>query len=119
MYQKSGINGEIIFENNVIKNIVGITVSSCYGVVEMASVARVKDKIFSNISKNYFEQGIVVNDHGNGIIDLDVHIVLGYSIPVKSVTSEIKKRVAYELEKSLNIKLREINIYVEAIDKIG
>ncbi len=119
MYQKSGVNGEIIFEDNVIQNIVGIAVSSCYGVVEMASVRRIRDRIFSNIQKNYFEQGIVVHDYGNGIIDLDVHVVLGYSIPVKSVTNEIKKRVAYELEKSLNIKLREINIFVDAIDKIG
>ncbi len=118
MYQKNALNGEIIFENSVIQNIVGIAVSSCYGVVEMASVRRIKDRIFNN-KKDYYEQGIVVNDYGNGIIDLDVHIVLGYSIPVKSVSSEVKKRIAYELDKNLSIKVRNINVYVDAIDKIG
>lgn len=119
MYQKSGVNGKIVFEDKVIQNVVGIAVSSCYGVVEMASVRRFRDRFFGNIQKDYYEQGIVVNDFGNGIIDLEVHVVLGYSIPVKSVTTEIKKRVAYELEKNLNIKVRQINIFVDAIDKIG
>ncbi len=119
MYEHSTVSGVIKYEDSVIQNTVGITVSSCYGVVEMASVKRVKDYIIDSISGTNFERGVVIRSYDSGIIDLDIHIVVGYSIPVKSVCSEIKKRVAYELEKNLNIKARNIKIFVEAIDKIS
>ncbi len=119
MYRKNSVLGEVKFEDQVIKNTVGIAVSSCYGVVEMASVKRIKDVIFSSIQKDYYEQGIEIHCPSEGIIDLGIHVVLGYSIPVKSVCHEIKNRVAYELEKNLNLKARHIYVYVEAIDKIG
>ncbi len=119
MYEKSTVAGSIIFEDKVIQNTVGITVSSCYGVVEMASVKRIKDYILENISNSNYERGVVIRSYESGIIDLDIHIVVGYSIPVKSVCNEIKKRVAYDLENNLNIKARDIKIFVEAIDKIG
>ncbi len=119
MYSTNTTKGYISFENSVIKNIVGIAVSSSYGVVEMSSVKRIRDYIYSNVDKNYFEQGVVIRDYEHGVIDLDVHIVIGYSIPVKGLALEIKKRIAYELEKNLNIKVRSIVIYIDAIDKIG
>ncbi len=119
MYEKSAVAGLITYDDKVIQNTVGITVSSCYGVVEMASVKRMKDYILNNMSRVNYERGVVIRSYDNGIIDLDVHIVIGYSIPVMSVCREIKKSVAYELEKTLNIKARSIKIFVEAIDKVG
>ncbi len=119
MYEKSAVSGTIIFEDKVIQNTVGIAVSSCYGIVEMASVKRVKDYILNNIAKHNYERGVVIRSYEGGIIDLDIHVVVGYSIPVKSVCEEVKKRVAYELEKNLNIKARNIKVFVEAVDKIG
>ncbi|MFV0424898.1 MAG: Asp23/Gls24 family envelope stress response protein [Bacilli bacterium] len=119
MYVKNGVAGVIVFEDKVIQNTVGITVSSCYGVVEMASVKRMKDYILNSIGKNNYERGVVIRSYESGIIDLDIHIVVGYSIPVKSICNEIKKRVVYDLENNLNIKARDIKIFVEAIDKIG
>ncbi len=119
MYEKNTVSGSIIFEDKVIQNTVGITVSSCYGVVEMASVKRVKDYILDNINPSNYERGVVIRSYNNGVIDLDIHIVIGYSIAVRSVCNEIKKRVAYDLENNLNIKARNIKIFVESIYKIG
>ncbi len=119
MYETNTYDGIITFDDKVIQNIVGITVSSCYGVVEMSSVKRIRDYIYGNVKHNYFEQGVVINSYSHGIIDLSIHVVIGYSIPVRSVCYEIKKRVAYELEKNLNIKVRDIMVFVDAIDKIG
>lgn len=119
MYEKSAVAGTIIYEDKVIQNTVGITVSSCYGVVEMASVNRMRNYIFDNFSKDKFDKGVGIRTYEAGVIDLDIHIVVGYSIPVQTICEEIKKRVAYELEKNLNIKAREIVIFVEAIDRIG
>ncbi|MFV0499396.1 MAG: Asp23/Gls24 family envelope stress response protein [Bacilli bacterium] len=119
MYVKSGVEGSMIFDDKVIQNIVGITVTSCYGVVEMASVRRVKDYLLDSVNKLTYERGVVIKTCKDGIIDLDVHIVVGYSIPVKSICNEIKNRVAYDLENILNIKARNIIIFVDAIDKIS
>lgn len=118
MYEKSLVDGSLIFEDKVIQNIVGIAVSSSYGVVEMASVKRVRDYVIRTMHKKNFEQGVVIKSYNNGIIDLDIHIVIGYRLPIRSICDEVKKRVAYELEKNLNIKVRNMMVYVEAIDRI-
>lgn len=119
MYITNTVDGAITFDDKVIQNIVGITVSSCYGVVEMASVRRLRDYFYTNTQKDYYQQGVVINSFEHGIIDLNIHVVIGYSIPVKSICYEIQKRVAYELEKNLNLKVRKILVCVDAIDKIG
>ncbi len=115
MIKKFSYRGAINVSDAVIKNIVGITTMSCYGVVGMSSQNTIRDFYSEKMNKSNFDRGINLKTNGN-VVDLEIHIVLGYSIPVKNTCEEIRKMVAYQLEKKLEIKARNIDIFVEGID---
>ncbi len=118
MIEKISYKGEINITDSVIKSIVGESTMSCYGVVGMSSQSIFKDFYNEKANNNYSEKGVVVSIDNN-YIDLAIHVVLGYSIPVKNTCREIKKVVAFQLDKQLNIRPRNIKIYVDRIDNIN
>ncbi len=118
MIEKLSYKGDIKIKESVIKSIVGESTMSCYGVVGMSSKSIFKDFYNEKAHNNILEKGVVISVE-DSYVDLSIHVVLGYSIPVRNTCKEIKKVVAFQLDKQLNIKPRKIEIYVDRIDNIN
>jgi len=106
--------GEIDITENAIASLCGAVVSECYGIVGMASKKFFKDSVSVILGKENYCKGIVVTQEDNEL-KLDIYVIVMYGVNILHVVSEAQKKIKYQLEKTLNISLKKINIYVQGI----
>ena len=105
--------GKIDISNEVIASVVGSKVES-YGIVGMASRQQVRDGIAEILGHENYAKGIVVKED-NGVIDIDMYIIVSYGVKISEVANNVQSSVKYTLESSLNIKVNSINIFVQGV----
>ena len=99
--------GKIDISNDVIASVVGGKAVESYGIVGMASRQQVRDGIAEILGHDNYAKGIKVRED-NGIIDVDMYII-------SEVASNLQSTVKYTLEKTLNVKVNSINIFVQGV----
>lgn len=107
---------QIKISDAAIIALAGTAVSECYGVVGM-SVERISDGINKLLDKENYSKGVIVRNKSKGI-EVDLHVVIAYGVKVSEVVNGIQKRVKYSLEKTLNMKVKEVNVFIEGIKEI-
>lgn len=51
----------------------------------------------------------------NGVVNIDIYIIVEYGIRIFVVVENIRERVLYVIEKYIGLKLGVINIFVDGI----
>ncbi|SJZ98412.1 Asp23/Gls24 family envelope stress response protein [Anaerorhabdus furcosa] len=110
--------GNINISEEAIASLTGGVVTECYGVVGMASRKFLRDGWAELLKIENFSKGIVVRKTDNGL-ELDVYVILGYGVKISEVVSEVQKKVKYVLEKTLQLELSAVNVYVQGVRVIG
>ncbi len=105
--------GQIKIADNAIAALAGTAVAECYGVVGMTG-KNIRDGINYLLKKENYSKGVIVRNKNNGI-EIDLYTVLIDGVRIPEVVNEIQKRVKYSLEKTLNMDVLEVNVYVESI----
>ena len=106
-------NGIISISNDVIANIAGEAATRCYGVVGMAVRSRV-DGIASLLKRDNMSKGIKVTADNNELI-IDVHVIVGYGVNIKSTSESIIESVKYNVEKVTDFAVKEVIVHVESV----
>ena len=106
--------GKIDISNEVIASVVGSKAVESYGIVGMASRQQVRDGIAEILGHENYAKGIVVKED-NGVIDIDMYIIVSYGDKISEVANNVQSSVKYTLESSLNIKVNSINIFVQGV----
>ena len=106
--------GKIDISNDVIASVVGGKAVESYGIVGMASRQQVRDGIAEILGHDNYAKGIKVRED-NGIIDVDMYIIVSYGVKISEVASNLQSTVKYTLEKTLNVKVNSINIFVQGV----
>ena len=106
--------GKIDISNKVIASVVGSKAVESYGIVGMASRQQVRDGIAEILGHENYAKGIVVKED-NGVIDIDMYIIVSYGVKISEVANNVQSSVKYTLESSLNIKVNSINIFVQGV----
>ena len=88
--------GKIDISNDVIASVVGGKAVESYGIVGMASRQQVRDGIAEILGHDNYAKGIKVRD--NGIIDVDMYIIVSYGVKISEVASNLQSTVKYTLE---------------------
>ena len=105
--------GKIDISNEVIASVVATKVES-YGIVGMASRQQVRDGIAEILGHENYARGIEVKEN-NGVIDIDMYIIVSYGVKISEVANNVQSSVKYTLENSLNVKVNSINIFVQGV----
>ena len=106
--------GHVSISDDVIASVAGGTAVSCYGIIGMASKNQVKDGITEILGKENYSKGIKVKkDEGKLIIDL--YIIVMYGTKISEIANNVQSSVKYQIEKTLGVKVDEINIYIQGI----
>ncbi len=108
---KSTEFGNIQISLDAIASLAGGTITECYGIVGMASQKLLKDGLAELLKRDNYSKGIVVRQNEDGLV-LDIYIIALQGIKLGEVIYEAQKRVKYVLEKTLEVKVQAINIYV-------
>ncbi|UAS25922.1 Asp23/Gls24 family envelope stress response protein [Staphylococcus pseudintermedius] len=106
--------GSIDISNEVIASIVGGKVVECYGIVGMASRQQVRDGIAEILGHENYAKGIVVRED-NGVLDVDMHIIVSYGVKISEVAQNVQSTVKYTLENTLKLKVNSVNIFVQGV----
>ena len=106
--------GSIDISNDVIATLAGGAAVECYGIVGMASRHQVRDGIAEILGQENYARGIVVRSNESAI-DVDMYIIVSYGTKISEVANNVQSTVKYTLEKTLNLKVNSINIYVQGV----
>ena len=104
--------GSILIQKEAIASIARQSTLQSYGVVGLAP------KNFSENLRQIFKKdgkyGVeVVHEHEGLVIDL--YIVVEYGTRIKTITSSIANSVKYNVEKTVGLPVRRINVHVRGL----
>ena len=106
--------GHVSISDDVIASVAGGTAVSCYGIIGMASKNQVKDGITEILGKENYSKGIIVKkDDGKLVIDL--YIIVMYGTKISEIANNVQSSVKYQIEKTLGVKVDEVNIFIQGI----
>ncbi|ACM60322.1 putative alkaline shock family protein YloU [Caldicellulosiruptor bescii] len=105
--------GKIEITNDCIATIIGLSCMESYGVVGMVSKS-VADGIVTLLGRENLQKGIKVMAE-NGIVNVDIHIIVEYGTRIPVVAENIRERVSYAIGKYTGLKPGTINIFVDGI----
>ena len=117
MIKKTTDLGNIDISTDVIATICGGAATECYGVVGMAS-QKMMDGFYDLLGKDNYSKGIVVEEGQTGSI-INLYIIVGYGVKISEIVYEVQKKVKYVLEKTLDIDIEAVNVYVQSIRVLG
>ncbi|GAE91675.1 alkaline-shock protein [Gracilibacillus boraciitolerans JCM 21714] len=107
-------DGIVTITNEVIATIAGGAAIECYGIVGMASKNQLRDGIAEILRKENFAKGVVVRQEEEHV-HIDMYIIVSYGTKISEVAHNVQSQVKYNLEKTLGLKIRSINIYIQGV----
>lgn len=110
--------GSIDIAIDVIANIAGEAAVESYGVVGMASRHQVRDGFAELLGKENYSRGVVV-ENNDGLLDVDLYIIVGYGVKVSEVANNVQTSVKYRLEKTFGLTINTVNIHVQGVRMIN
>lgn len=105
--------GEIFISPKVVAKTAGLAACESFGVVGMAAV-NIANGLTTLLSGEELTRGVVVEIIDNEI-KIDLHIIVAFSVNVKACSDNVIENVKYKVEELTNLKVREINIFVEGV----
>lgn len=107
--------GTIEITENYFVNLIGNTVSSCFGVVGMAHSNRTQQiRGFLRRGLIFPDQGVSVQEHKNGLI-IELHIIMTYGLNINAICQSITNKVKYTVEEATGMKVAKIKVFVDGM----
>lgn len=111
---KSTEYGTVEISLDAIASLVGGTVNECYGIIGMSSQKLLKDGWAELLKKENYSKGVIVRQEGNSLV-LDIYVIAMQGIKLSEVMLGLQQRVKYVVEKTLEIKVDAVNVYVQGV----
>ena len=108
--------GTINISQDYFTALIGNTVTSCFGVVQM-NIGSARQTLMETIplfGKKRFERGVTVRV-GKDKLVIDLHITVMYGVNVGTIVKSIIHKVQYTVEQSTGIPVEKVNVYVDGI----
>jgi len=104
--------GSIMIQKEAIASIARQSTLTSYGVVGLAPKDLVEN--VRQILKRDAKYGVDVTFDHDGLI-IDLYIVVEYGTRIKSITNSIVNSVKYNVEKTVGVPVRRINVHVRGL----
>ena len=105
--------GEIFISPKVIAKTAGLAACESSGVVGMAAV-NIANGLTTLLTGEDLAKGVVVEIVDN-VIKIDLHIIVAFSVNIKACSDNVIENVKYKVEELTELKVKEINIFVEGV----
>jgi uncharacterized alkaline shock family protein YloU len=102
--------GRVTMTTGAIAAIAGRAVDESFGVVDQAAGRRGPLRLLPR-SKN--DPGVRVREADGGLL-LELHVVVDYGVNLAEVTSMVRSRVAYEVERHTGLPVRAVDVHVDS-----
>jgi uncharacterized alkaline shock family protein YloU len=109
------VAGDLVIPNEVIAQIVGLTVLECYGVVGMAATSLTQG-VARLLSRERITQGVSVRREGQ-MVAIDLYVVVEYGLNLAAVAGNVRSRVKYTVEKLTQIPVGTLQIHIQGVKR--
>lgn len=103
--------GTIDITNDVIADIVA---NHCYGVHGMASKSKF-DGLFQLLKRDQSHKGIKIDVTDDGIVNIELHIVVRHGINIAAAGDSIISEVRYNVEAMTGMTVGNVDVFVDSL----
>ena len=111
----AGTSGSVSFADEVIAQIVGLTVLECYGVVGMAATSLTRG-VAHLLSRDRLTQGVSVRREPAGLA-IDLYVVVEFGLNLAEVAANLRSRVKYQVEKLTELEVAALQIHIQGVKR--
>ncbi|NLN70777.1 MAG: Asp23/Gls24 family envelope stress response protein [Chloroflexi bacterium] len=104
--------GSILIRREAIASIARQSTLQSYGVVGLAPKNLIEN--LCQVFKKDAKYGIDVTYDHEGLL-IDLYIVVEYGLRIKTITNSIANSVKYNVEKTIGLPVRRINVHVRGL----
>jgi len=115
MVKLSNEYGNISITNEVFTYLAGDAATSCFGVKGMVSCE--KNSPRQLLRRETMSKGVVVHPNEDGSVSLELHIGVDFGVNITAVSHSIMNETSYKLTKSTGVKVKNVDVFVDAILK--
>jgi uncharacterized alkaline shock family protein YloU len=112
---RAGTSGSVSFADEVIAQIVGLTVLECYGVVGMAATS-LRGGVARLLSRDRLTQGVSVRREADGLA-IDLYVVVEFGLNLAEVAANLRSRVKYQVEKLTELQVSSLQIHIQGVKR--
>jgi uncharacterized alkaline shock family protein YloU len=107
------VAGTVTLGDDVVAEVVGLTVLECYGVVGMAS-KRLVHGVAKLLGRDALTSGVEVSRAGDGV-DVDLYVVMEHGLNLAEVAENLRARVAYQVERLCGLRVGQVSIHIQGV----
>jgi uncharacterized alkaline shock family protein YloU len=111
----AGTSGSVSFADEVIAQIVGLTVLECYGVVGMAATSLTRG-VARLLTRDRLTQGVSVRREADGL-SIDLYVVVEFGLNLAEVAANLRSRVKYQVEKLTELEVSSLQIHIQGVKR--
>lgn len=106
--------GTIEVSQAYFTNLIGHTVTSCFGVSDM-NVSSAKQGVLAFLRRGKLaDKGVIVRNIRNKLY-IDLHITVMYGVNIAAIVKSIVGKVRYTVEEETGLKVEKVNVYVDGM----
>jgi uncharacterized alkaline shock family protein YloU len=106
--------GKVSITDEVIANLAGSAAMDCYGLVGMASRKQLKDGIAELLRRDNLSRGVEIRRE-NGLLAIDLYIVVSYGTKISEVASNVQSKVKYVLNDVIGLQVDQVNVFIQDV----
>ena len=106
--------GRITIGDDVVAEVVGLTVLECYGVVGMAG-KRIVNGVARLLGRDGTAAGVDVQRAADGEVAVAVHVVMENGLNLAEVSESLRSRVSYEVERLCGIVVTAVAVHIHDV----
>lgn len=107
--------GAIEINDGFFSDLIGHTVTSCFGVAGMANTGASQGlRAFFFRRRSYLDQGVSVRAGGNDLT-IDLHIFVTYGVNIAAIVDSITNKVRYTVEQATGLLVKKVNVFVDGM----
>jgi uncharacterized alkaline shock family protein YloU len=106
--------GRITIGDDVVAEIVGLTVLECYGVVGVVA-KRMAHGVARLLGRDGTAAGVEVVRGADGDVAIAVHVVMENGLNLAEVSESLRARVSYEVERQCGIPVSAVAVHIHDV----
>jgi uncharacterized alkaline shock family protein YloU len=107
--------GKIDVSDEVIAILAGSAALDCYGLLGMASRKQLKDGIAELLGRENLSKGVVVRREEQGLLHIDLYIIVSYGTKISEVAHNIQVKVKYVLSEIVGLDVDRVHVFVQGV----
>ena len=106
--------GTVTVSSSVFTKIAGLAAANCFGVKGMCARSTA-DGLVHLLRREAMSKGVLVTEHEDGTISIDLHIMTNSGINLAALGNSIINEVRYKVEQTTGTAVRAVNVFIDSM----